>query len=489
MTLWSWGRPPQVAPSLDPPPLTPRNEERGRLGTNSTSFHTRTYPPRVNKALDDEAAHALDRAARRLVRRSIAKLVHHRSTELGGRDCFCEPKRCRHLPAMWSAYARRFGSCDYAKAFRNALTGTEIAFPFSCRVPGCPHCEGERVDELRRRFLPLVEAAAEPKSVTLTIKNPPAGYLDAGFSTITAGWARLWRSPLFAGVEHCRTARACRRRHHPERSCSAAGHAAGEPCTGHVRHCRAGKVGCLAGVTGEDLERRRECAGRCRRGRTPDPHPYCRPCPGHAPARAALLALEATVNRREATWHPHANLLFDGPFIAKDVLAGAWAAAVRAPVAHVWIRDARRAPSGRGDWSVKKSLYETLKYAIKPDSKLIDTSAPAWYVEWVEARRGRRLVRSYGDWHGIADVDDEREPSEPTVAITDEDGRTYRLPVLDPITDADCGEFWTMLPGDAPRARFMRVQPPASDEAPRRAWLAWRPYFDRARPGEGEPDG
>lgn len=484
MTLWRWGPPEPGAPSLDPPPITLRNGERGRTGANSTRLHTRRYPQRVHNALDDEADHEIDRRARGLIRRSIAKVIHLRSTELGPPACVCHldaGKRCPHLETLWAGYGRRFSSCDYAKVFRNDLRGTQLAIPFSCRVPGCPHCEGERVDELRRRFLPLVEAAAEPKAVTLTIKNPPAGYLDAGWSTITAGVSRLRRSPLFAGVEHCTTPKQRGRRHAP-----------GETCAGHHRRCRAGKVGCLAGVTGDALELRRWCAGRCHRLprgldglASPAHHPACRPCPGHAPVRAALLALETTVNRRAREWHPHANLLYDGPFIAKHVLADAWAAAVRAPTAHVWIRDARRAPSGRGDWTVKKTLYETLKYAVKADTKLVDSAAPGWFVEWVEARRGRRLVRSYGAWHGVADVDDEGEPSEQTVPIIDDDGRTYRLPALDPLFDDEAD--WVVLPGDAPRAGFLRVKPPDSDTLPRRPWLIAHRMF--AVELEAVPDG
>lgn len=481
MTLWKWRPPAGGDPSLDPPPLTPRDadpRERGRMGTNSTRLHTRTYPQRINKAIADEDAHELQRAEKRLIRRAIAKLIHLRSTELGRPTCACDPKACRHVEALWAGYGRRVGSCEYAKPFRNALTGTEVAFPFSCRVPGCPHCEGERVDELRRRFLPLVEAAERPRVAYLTMRNLPAGGLAAGWSAIGAAFARLWRSPLFAAVDHCTTPkqRAARR------------HVGDEPCHGHRRRCRAGKVGCLAAIDGADLELRRECAGRCRRAG--DPHEYCRPCPGHRPATAALLSLEATVNRREATWHPHANLLFAGDYIPNATLAAAWARALGAPVAFTWIRDATRPPRGwRGrDWTVKKALHETVKYSIKPDSKLIDTAAPRWYAEWVEARRGRRLVRSYGDWFGVADLETEDPATaEQTVAVIDDDGRSYRLPVLDPITD-DVAD-WTVLPGDAPRSRYLRVTPPASETCPRRAWLVTHPMLRPPPIDQAVPDG
>lgn len=495
MTLWRWRPGPGAAPSVHPPPLTPRDDrtgERGRLGTKSTRLHTsRRYPRRVEAALADEREHDLDRTTRRMIRRAIAKIVAGRAAELGHPACGCDPRRCRHLPALWAAWHRRLSSCDFAKPFRNALTGTEIAFPFSCRVPGCPHCEGERVDELRRRFVPLVEAADRPRVAYLTTANVPAGGLAPGWSAIGAAFARLWRSPLFAGaVETCRTPKQRAARGHVADS-------AADPCHGHRRYCRPGKVGCLAAVAGAELELRRWCAGRCQRLprhleglAEPVRHPACRPCPGHRPATAALLALETTVNRRTSTWHPHANLLFAGDFIPKRTLDAAWAAALRVTTAHTWIRDATKAPPGhRGDWSVRKAVYETVKYAIKPDADLLDSAAPSWYVEWAEARRGRRLVRSYGDWYGVADVDDDAGPAEETVPVTDDDGRTYRLPRLDPITD-DVAD-WVLLPGDAPRASFLRVQPPDSAAAPRRPWLVRHPTFAREL-GDGwgdVPDG
>lgn len=468
--------------SLDPPPLTRRDRgpgERGRTGTNSTRLHTGTrhYPARIEAAIADEADHELDRTTRRMIRRSIARIIGDRHAELGPPACTCDPRSCRHLPALWAGYARRFGSCDAAKVFRNPLTGTDLALPLSCRVPGCPHCESERVDELRRRFLPLVEAADRLRAVFLTVPNVPAGELAAGWSRVSDGFARLMRSPLFRGVETCRT----------DRQRKARGHAPGETCAGHVRRCRAGKVGCLASIDGDELAARRECAGRCRRAKWTDAgspivgasmHRYCRPCPGHGSIKAALLAFETTVNRREATWHPHANLLYDGAFIhqARE-LKHAWARAVGLPVAHVWIRDAERPPAGHhGAWSRKHALFEAVKYAIKPDAKILDSSAPSWFVEWVEARRGRRLVRSYGAWHGIAELDDDDDAGEYTVPVIDQDtGRTYRLPLLDPITDDEAD--WHLLPGDAPRRAFLRVQPPSSDETPRRAWLVRHPIY------------
>lgn len=353
------------------------------------------------------------------------------------RDRLAELTPGTELYELWSRCARHLSSCEYVKALFNGLAGTLLGYPFSCRVPGCPYCESARIGKLRKRHWPAIRSARNPKAVTLTMRNVAPGQLRAAWRAIGAAFGRLRRSPLFRGGR-----------------------------------CRPGKVGCLARIDEADRERRKKCAGRCLQSRPVEGvacHLACRPCGGHRPVAAALLAFEATIGGDGLTWHPHANLLFDGPFIRKAFLDAAWARALDADTAHTWIRDARRAPPGhRGQWTLEHALWETVKYAVKPDKQLIHSSRPQWFIEWVEARHGLRLVRSYGAWFSPGRVDDADEADdEELVRISDPDsGRIYVAPRLDPLTDEEAD--WSVRPADQARGRFARYQPPG---AGRRNWL------------------
>jgi hypothetical protein len=164
--------------------------------------------------------------------------------------------------------------------------------------------------------------------------------------------------------------------------------------------------------------------------------------------------------------------LCDGPFIPKALLDAAWARALDVQTAHTWIRDARRPPQGhRGGWTLEHALWETVKYAVKPDKQLIDSSRPHWFIEWVEARHGMRLVRSYGAWFSPQRVGDDETQAEAVdeelVTIADPDsGRVYVAPRFDPLTDEEAD--WSVRTADQSRGRFARYQPPGGG---RRSWL------------------
>lgn len=385
-----------------------------------------------------------DRRVARAIRRSIGDIVADRSIELGS----CEhstrswvDKRgrerrisCRCLPATWKRWAIRFDSCDYARVWRNPLSGTEVAFPFSDRIPGCPHDEQERVAKLHRRYLPLVGRGHHVLFVVVAPRNVPAGQLRARQDQLAAAAARVFRSsPL-----------------------------------GRGKTCRAAKIGCLADV---DAAARRRCGRRCHRGSGPR-HLACRPCPGHQPITAGLVADETTFNWARGDWHAHLNALLDGPYLRKAALEASFALALGEPDCHIYIREAARAPRGHeGSWSLEHALRETVKYSIKADRQLVDRQRPAPYIEWAEARQGRRTLRSYGDWFNAGDQDDDQDDdvADETEPHTDDAGTVYRLPVLDPLTDSDTD--WELVPGDARRSRFVAVTPPGR----RHTWFVGHP--------------
>lgn len=427
--------------SVHPPPLTPTldHKQGGRYGDKSTS--PRRQPAteadvraairltsRVRAITVGETRTAIDRAVARSMRRSMTHIVHDRLREL---------TQGTEVYELWSRCARHLPSCEYVKALFNGLAGTLLGYPFSCRVPGCPYCESARIGQLRKRHWPAIRNARHPKAVTLTMRNVAPGQLRAAWRAIGQAFGRLRRSPLFQGGR-----------------------------------CRPGKVGCLARIDALGRQRRRKCSGRCLKSSAREGaacHAACRPCRGHRPIVAALLAFEATVGGDGATWHPHANLLFDGPFVLKSFLDAAWARALGVDTAHTWIRDARRAPPGHhGQWTLEHALWETVKYAVKPDKQLIDSSRPQWFIEWVEARHRLRLVRSYGAWFSAPVVDEVNDRDfETLVRVTDPDsGRVYVAPLLDPLTDEEAD--WSVQPADNARGRFARYQPPGDG---RKSWL------------------
>lgn len=433
-------RPEEEPTSVHPPPLTrPLLERRGgrygtksespqQLGTTEADLRAAIkLTSRVRTIAAVEERKATDRAVARSVRRSMERIIADRIAQLTpGTDLY----------DLWNRCARHLPSCEYVKALFNGLAGTLIGYPFSCRVPGCPYCESARIGKLRKRHWPAIRKARNPKAATLTMRNVAPGQLRAAWCAIGAAFGRLRRSPLFRGGR-----------------------------------CRPGKVGCLAGMGEADRECRRRCGGRClklapRVGVAC--HVACRPCRRHRVVDAALLAFEATIGGDGSSWHPHANLLFDGPFIPKAFLDAAWARALDVDIAHTWIRDARRSPPGhRGQWTLEHALWETVKYAVKPDKQLIDSSRPQWFVEWVEARHGMRLVRSYGAWFSPEVDDEDAGVGDELVRIADPDsGRIYVAPRLDPLTDDEAD--WSVRPADQSRGRFTRYQPPGDG---RRSWL------------------
>lgn len=111
--------------------------------------------------------------------------------------------------------------------------------------------------------------------------------------------------------------------------------------------------------------------------------------------RGAIAVLEVTYNRALKTWHPHLNVLFEGPYIVQSELVSAWQRATRGVGRSVWIEKAD-----------KETLPELFKYVTKV-SDFMDV--PDAVSIFLFATRGVRFVRTYGEFYA-AELEGESEP-------------------------------------------------------------------------------
>lgn len=101
-----------------------------------------------------------------------------------------------------------------------------------------------------------------------------------------------------------------------------------------------------------------------------------------ADVRGALAVLEVTFNDKEQTWHPHLNVIFDGPFIGKAQLDEAWIRSTEGRGCITWIKRADH-----------QTVPELLKYITKLADFIDNPDAVAWFLR---ATRGKRFIRTYG---------------------------------------------------------------------------------------------
>lgn len=114
-----------------------------------------------------------------------------------------------------------------------------------------------------------------------------------------------------------------------------------------------------------------------------------------ANVRGAIAVLEITFNRETRTWHPHLNVILDGPYIAKAELDAAWFRVTLKRGRITWIRRANR-----------RTIPELLKYITKLTDFVDIPEAVEWFLR---ATRGRRFVRTYGSLYRFSFEDEEQE--------------------------------------------------------------------------------
>lgn len=104
-----------------------------------------------------------------------------------------------------------------------------------------------------------------------------------------------------------------------------------------------------------------------------------------AAVRGAIAVLEITFNCKARTWHPHLNVIFDGPFLAQERVVREWEKATRGRGEIVWIT--------RLD-----SPVEAFKYV----TKLADIAdVPEAVEEFLRATKNVRFLRTYGSLYRL----------------------------------------------------------------------------------------
>lgn len=111
-----------------------------------------------------------------------------------------------------------------------------------------------------------------------------------------------------------------------------------------------------------------------------------------AKVRGALAVLEVTFNERARTWHPHLNIVFDGPYMDKPELNAVWRRSTQGHGCVTWIKRADR-----------RTVFELLKYI----TKLSDfVHIPEAVENFLLATRGKRFIRTYGSLYRLKLEDD-----------------------------------------------------------------------------------
>lgn len=117
----------------------------------------------------------------------------------------------------------------------------------------------------------------------------------------------------------------------------------------------------------------------------------------HCPDGRAASCTFQEAPLQESPWHPHLNVLMQGDFFPFEELNQAWIAAT----------------AGRGRTSfIRAADAGTVRELIKYITKIADLIGNAFALdEFLTAVARRRLLRTYGIFHGLP-VDDEENPGE-----------------------------------------------------------------------------
>lgn len=116
-----------------------------------------------------------------------------------------------------------------------------------------------------------------------------------------------------------------------------------------------------------------------------------------ARVRAGLYAIEVTYNADTGLWHPHLHIIYDGGFFPQALLSQLWHA-VTGDSKIVDIRSVR---------DVKEAGNYIADYVAKPSK--VTTWPRVKVAEFAAAMKGRRLLGTFGEWHGL-NLDPDEDP-------------------------------------------------------------------------------
>jgi hypothetical protein len=429
-----------------------------------------------------------DRRRERLLRNDRVKVTLSELLDEAAADLSAQSPAAAIDIAKLAGHLRE---CRTGAAYRDPFCGNYLVRPHSCHVRLCPDCERARATRLVDRFDELAAAMASPAFWTLTIKNVKSGDLELGIDVLLDAMAHLRRRAIFAGGQCPAEHRATAYDDLGTGEHIASGDAS-EACT-HPRHrrdlaaadqCRCARCLEVEVVRAGQRLRRTGC-------------PRC----SHAAVVGGVYSIEVTWSPKTRTWHPHAHLLCDAPWIRWREMRDAWRAvtcdAIRraerrqagesgriprcphhaddrglatdgcrgASVIHV-----TRVAGDPGSSERLAAVRETLKYVSKglldERGQLLPGAAARELAELLLALRKRRLVAGWGTFRNVHDDDDEEglDPAEFIVgpgALPSLIGLPRRCPVCH---------------GAAETAWELPVEVPRRDCRPLGGgFLAWRP--------------
>lgn len=350
----------------------------------------------------------------------VASRFHRR--QLGRRRDYLLPA-VMTVPEWLSDRAAAMRACREAIALTEASCGGTMIIPQSCRVRTCPDCEAARQVKVVDRYAAAVEQLHPDRTrfLTLTVRNVARGELAGAIAQLMHNLERLKRRAVWKGGR-------CRDR------------------------------------------------GRCRQAMDPTRPGWHLP---HGAVTATMTSIEVTYNAAAGTWHPHAHLILEGPYIEQAELADTWEQ-LTGNSRIVWIESVRKHATDRWAGDVKAALRELLKYAAKPTPAYLSEQDPAPIAELLVALRGRHLTTTAGSLFDLADP--EPDESEPLVLVyPPAGGEPYRAPALCPL----CGQpaAWSVA-GAVARHLARRT---AARAGPRRAVLTLLDsgHADQIRAGQG----
>lgn len=121
----------------------------------------------------------------------------------------------------------------------------------------------------------------------------------------------------------------------------------------------------------------------------------------------SIAVLEVTYSKKHKSWHPHLNVLFEGEYIPFEALRQRWEKATKGAgrTAHIQKAD-------------ESTILELIKYTLKiaehkdsSEGRVLQLlfEQPETLDEFLSATYGMRVIRTYGSFRKMGDVEGEEE--------------------------------------------------------------------------------